>query len=236
MKRLLHIITILFFTLTLLLASPNAAFASEEDSGHLEVEVNGYHVALTSQNGWIKGENTLMVSLTDEMGMPVREAEVEILILPKAEEHAETEEHGVSETDEHAESDADGHTQPEADEHEGEEEHDSMSDMEMDASESETVEASAHDEASMDPVTMTASAEAGVYMTDTQFASSGEHDVHVMFQVNGELLQADFVVEIAGTSSKTVVLWSFFLVNVALITSAGALKNQSRSAKRQVMA
>lgn len=234
MKRLLHIITILFFTLTLLLASPNAAFASEEDSGHLEVEVNGYHVALTSQNGWIKGENIITVSLTDEMGMPVREAEVDILILPKADEHAESDEHGVSETDEHAGSDADGHTQPEADE--GEEEHISMSGMEMDESESETVEASAHDEASMDPVTMTASAEAGVYMTDTHFASSGEHDVHVMFHIHGELLQADFVVEIAGTSSKTVVLWSFFLVNVALITSAGALKNQSRSAKRQVMA
>jgi len=53
----------------------------------------------------------------------------------------------------------------------------------------------------------------------------------VMFHVNGEMLQADFVVEIPGISSKTIVLWGFGVVNVALIASAGILKKQSITVK-----
>jgi hypothetical protein len=45
------------------------------------------------------------------------------------------------------------------------------------------------------------------------------------------MLQADFVVEIPGTSSKTIVLWSFVVINVGLITSAAILKKQSISVK-----
>jgi hypothetical protein len=47
-----------------------------------------------------------------------------------------------------------------------------------------------------------------------------------MFHANGEMLQADFIVEIPGTNSKTIVLWSFVMVNVALVASAGITKRQ----------
>lgn len=233
MKRFLHIITILLFTLAILFASPNAVLASEEDGEHLEVEVSGYRITLTSLNGWIKGENTIVVTITDEMGMAVRDAEVEILIVPIADGQAASDEHGAGETDEHTESDSDGHGEPETDTHENEQEQDPMSDMDMDESDSESTEASAHDEESMDPVTLTESDGQGVYVAETHLESSGEHDIHVMFHVNGEILQANFVVDIPGTNSRTVVLWSFLLVNIALITSAGVLKNQSIHAKRQ---
>jgi hypothetical protein len=54
----------------------------------------------------------------------------------------------------------------------------------------------------------------------------GEHEVNVMFHVNGEMLQADFTVEILRVISKTLVLWGFVLVNIMLITSAGFMKKQ----------
>lgn len=49
----------------------------------------------------------------------------------------------------------------------------------------------------------------------------------VMFHVNGEMLQADFVVDILEVLSKAIVLWSFVAINVVLIASAGILKKQS---------
>ena len=71
----------------------------------------------------------------------------------------------------------------------------------------------------------------GMYMVETHLESSGEYDVHVMFHVNGEMLQADFIVEIPGTGSKTMVLWSFVLVNIVLVTSAGIMKKQTITVK-----
>jgi hypothetical protein len=68
--------------------------------------------------------------------------------------------------------------------------------------------------------------EHGMYMAETHLEASGEHEVSVMFHVNGEMLQANFIVEIPGMGSKTVVLWSFVVINMALITSAGFLKKQ----------
>jgi hypothetical protein len=47
-----------------------------------------------------------------------------------------------------------------------------------------------------------------------------------MFHVNGEMLQADFIVEIPGTGSKLIVLWSFVVVNMAVIAFAGYMKKQ----------
>ena len=58
--------------------------------------------------------------------------------------------------------------------------------------------------------------EHGMYMVETHLESSGQHEVNVMFHVNGEMLQADFIVEIPGTGSKVIVLWSFVLVNMAV--------------------
>jgi hypothetical protein len=208
MKRLHYTSWTLLFVITILFANPYIVLANEGDDGHqLEVEVNGYHVTLESQNEWAKGENIVVVTLTDGMGMPVSNADVEILVAPKSAEHAESE----AETA-----------------HGTEQQHDSMSGMDMDEP---TEEAPSHDEEIADPISMLESGEHGMYMVETHLESSGKHDVHVMFHANGEMFQADFIVEIPGANSKTIVLWSFVMFNVALVASAGIMKRQLSTVK-----
>ena len=203
MKRLLYTSSTLFFIITILFANPYTVLANEGDGRHqLEMEVNGYHVTLASQNDWAKGENTIVVTLVDGMGMPVRNTDVEILIAPKSDGHAESELDTAHGTDQ---------------------QQDAMPGMDMGAAATETPDMPTHDEEIAEPISMTESDEHGMYMVETHLESSGEHDVHVMFHVNGEMLQADFIVEVPGTNSKAIVLWGFLVVNVALVASAGML-------------
>jgi hypothetical protein len=208
MKHLLRTSLTLFFMIAILFVSPFSVFASEGDGGHpMEMEVNGYHVTLASQNDWTKGENTIVVTITDGIGMTVNDADVEILIVQRE----------------------DGHIEPEAAEHDSESQ-DSMSGMDMGEPAQEATEMPAHDEKMEDPIAMMES-EHGLYMVETHIEASGEHNVHVMFTANGEILQADFIIEVPGTGSKTIVLWSFVVINIALITSAGFLKKQPLTVK-----
>jgi len=202
MKRFLYTTSTLLFIIAILLANPYMVRADEGDGGHqLEAEVNGYHVTLESENEWAKGENTIVVTLADSMGMPLKNADVEILIAPKA----------------------DGHDEPQMDSHTAEPQQESMPGMDMGE---HTEEVPVHDEEIADPIAMMEADKHGMYMAETHLEASGEHEVNVMFHVNGEMLQANFSVEIPGTEYKTIVLWSFVLVNIALVTSAGFLKKQ----------
>ena len=207
MRRFLHITLTLLILIGIVSANPSSVLASEgDDENVLEMEVNGYHVTLASQNDWKKGENTLVVTLMDSMGMPVTNADVEILMGPKSEEHAELEIESA----------------PAA-----EQGHSSMPGMDMGEPAVEASDMPAHDEESANPVPLMETHEHGVYIAETHVESSGRHEVNVMFHVNGEMLQADFVVEILGALSKTIVLWGFVAVNIVLIASAGMLKRQS---------
>jgi hypothetical protein len=225
MKHYLRTSALLTLIAIVAFASPVSVLADEGEGGHrLEVEVNGYHVTLASQNEWVKGENVVIVTITDEMGMPVSDADVEILIAPNAGLHAE------SESDSHGGSETDAHGEPAAEEHESEpSSHDAMSDM--DEQEDDTSDAMAHDEEIVAPLVMTESHEHGEYAVQAHLAKSGEHLVQVFFHVNGEMTQADFTVDVPGIASKTVVLWSFLLINVGLVVSAGVLKTQSITVK-----
>lgn len=213
MKQFLYASSILLILLTALFATPASVFASEGDGGDgLKMEVNGYHVTLDSQNEWAKGEDVLVVTITDSMNMPLSDTEVEILVAPKDGGH------DSSETDSHDS---------------GQEE--AMPGMDMGNDQPQEPEPgvmkpvanndSEHDEESASPIAMTES-EHGVYTVQTHFESTGEHDVHVMFHVNGEMLQADFLVKVTGSNSKTFVLWSFVAINVAVVAVAGTLKKQ----------
>jgi hypothetical protein len=136
--------------------------------------------------------------------MPVSDADVEILIAPKS----------------------DGHAEPEADAHGAETAHGSMPGMEQEEPQSETADAAAHEEERVIPLGMIETHEHGEYMVETHLESSGGHEVQVFFHVNGEMLQANFLVNVTGTTSKTIVLWSFATVNVGLVAFAGVLKKQ----------
>jgi len=207
MKRFLHITLTLLVLIGIMSASPSSVLASEGDDGDaLEMEVHGYHVTLDSQNDWKKGENTIVVTLMDSMGMPVKGADVEILIAAKSDEHAEPEMELA---------------------HDAEQGHSTMPGMDMDEPAVEASDMPAHEEEATNPVLLSESEENGVYATETHLESSGPHEISVMFHVNGEMLQADFVVDILEVLSKAIVLWSFAAINVVLIASAGILKKQS---------
>ena len=225
MKEHLRKVSVLILIAVLTFANPISVLADEGEAGHeLEVEVSGYTVTLSSQNEWVKGENTVVVTITDDMGMLISDADVEILMAPKVDSHADVDSgsHGASETDTHAEPAADAHGSESSS-------HDSMSDM--DAREEENSDTMAHDEETVSPLAMTESHEHGAYVVETHIESSGEYDVQVFFHVNGEMMQADFTVEVPGMASKTVVLWSFLVINVGLVISAGVLKTQSVTVK-----
>jgi hypothetical protein len=199
MKRLLYTISTFLFIAAILFSNPYLVQADEGDGGHqLEAEVNGYHVTLASENDWAKGENTIVVTLADGMSMPLKNADVEIVIAPKSDGHGE-------------------------EAHAAEPQHESMPGMDMGEP---AVESPTHAEEIGDAIAMMEADEHGMYMVETHLEASGQHEVNVMFHVNGEMLQADFIVEIPGTSSKTIVLWSFVVINLALITSAGFMKKQ----------
>ncbi len=218
MKRLLYTSSSLFFIISILFAHPYTVLANEGDGGQgLEMEVNGYHVTLASQNEWVKGENTIVVTLGDGMGMPLSKADVEILIAPKSDEHAEVA-HGTDEQQDSMPGMDMGNDQAQ----------ESMPGMDMGEPVEETPP---HNEEIASPISMMESDELGMYIVEIHLESSGEHDVHVMFHVNGEMLQGDFIVEVSGTSSRTVVLWSFGVINVALIASASIMKKQPVSVR-----
>jgi hypothetical protein len=210
MKRLSCTTSTLLFILAILFANPYTVHASEGDGEHqLKTEVNGYHVTLSSRNEWANGENNIIVTLTDGMGNPVRYADVTILIAAESDEHAESE----------------------SDTHDSESEDDSMPGMDMGEPGKETPSIPAHEEENVTPIAMIESDEHGMYVVETHLESLGEHEVQVIFHANGEMLQADFVVEVSGIASKTIVLWSFVVINAGLVSYAGILKKQSITVK-----
>ncbi|HEX6032828.1 MAG TPA: FixH family protein, partial [Anaerolineales bacterium] len=208
-------------------ANSSKALADEGGGEHtLEMEVNGYHVTLASQNDWEKGENTIVVTLKDRTGLPVSGADVELLIGPqKADDHAVSENgHGGSEVESaHGASEA-------ASAHGAEQGHLGMPGMEVDEPAAVASHTSAHSEAN-DPLALEELGEHGIYVAETHLESSGVHEINVMFHVNGEMLQASFIVEIPGVLSKSMVLWSFAVINVVLIAAAGIMKRGSIPAK-----
>jgi hypothetical protein len=213
MRGLLHITVTLLLVVVVAFSNSSAVLADGEDGEHnLETEVNGIHVSLANQNEWKKGENTIIVTLKDSSGSPVKNANVEMLIGPMAEEHVEAEDsHGAAEP---------------AAAHGAEQGHSSMPGMEMNEPAPESHEMPAHNE-EKEPLLLEELGEHGIYVLETHLESAGTHEVNVMFHVNGEMLQANFVVEIPGVLSKTIVLWSFAAINVVLIASAGIMKKQS---------
>jgi hypothetical protein len=106
-----------------------------------------------------------------------------------------------------------------------------MPGMDMGEPGKETPSIPAHEEENAAPIAMIESDEHGMYVVETHLESSGEHEVQVIFHANGEMLQADFVIEVPGIESKTIVLWSFVVINAALVSYAGILKKQSIAVK-----
>jgi hypothetical protein len=213
MKRLHRLGWTMILLSVLVLGYRGSASANTETDGHaLEAEVDGYRIALTSENEWAKGDNTILVTLTDGMGMSVNDAEVELLIRPSLDTHGESE----------------------ASSHGPEGPVETTAEMEMNNGASHG--STAHDMQPSPPEAQSDGAEApapavrmafhgeGTYIAQAHLDSTGAHDVRAMVHVDGQMLQADFVVGGAASSSNSMVLWGFAAINTGIVFFAGLLR------------
>lgn len=215
-KKLHGLITIFLIAATLLLAFPKTVFADGGGEGGIEKEVNGYHVTLIFAEPAKAGENQFHIQITDAMGMPITNAEVEVSAMPAEgmDEHGEDSEMAAevpsigvmtsnsSGMDMAAEEPSTGvmkPSEPAADEH---------------GEETLTV--------ILEPTT-----ESGEYAGEFHFDKSGEWMFNVHFTVNGETNKVDFPVEIARALALNYgILAGFFSFNVAVVAYAAILKKR----------
>jgi hypothetical protein len=214
-KKLNGMITTWLVVAALLLAFPKTVFADGGEGG-TEQEVNGYHIALIFTEPIKTGENQFHIQITDSMGMPVTNAEVEVSAMPAE---------GMSEHDENEEmaaevpstgvmtSNSDG------------------MDMESEAPATGVMQPNepAADEHGEEVLTvmLEPTMESGEYAGELHFAASGEWMFNVHFTVNGETTEVDFPIEIARTLGLNyAVLAGFLGINGTAIATAAILKRK----------
>jgi hypothetical protein len=207
-KKLNGMITTWLIVAALLLAFPKTVFADGGEGG-TEQEVNGYHITLIFVEPIKTGENQFHIQITDSMGMPVPNAEVEISAMPAEGMEMATE---VSSTgvmtsnsggmDMATEVPATGVMKP------------------------NEPAAEEHDEEVL-IVMLEPTMESGEYAGEISFDASGEWMFNVHFTINGETTEVDFPVEIARTLGLNyAVLAGFFGFNIAVVAIAAVLKRK----------
>jgi len=227
MKRFAHKTSLLFSALLLLaLALPISALA---DGGSTENEytqtVNGYQVTLAFEKPAVVGENQIHVLVKDAMNMPVSQADLEVSVIEEPVEHVEEQAPEAGTMSGMGAMDA----QPTA-------ESGTMSAMGgMEAAPtaeigtmsamSEPVES--HDQMGM--VALEAGHESGEYDGALSIESDGDLTVRVHLTVAGKLMEVDFPLHVAKSNAGSIVLGSFFVVNVALIVAGVVMKSKTLS-------
>jgi hypothetical protein len=209
-KKLHGFIAIWLIVATILLALPKTAFADGSE-GASEQEVNGYHITLSFAELVKVGENQFHIQITDGIGMPVSNAEVEVSAMPVdgMEMEAETPSAGVmtrnnsmDSTGMATEAPATGVMKPNAPAADG------------------------HGEENI-TVMLEPTTESGEYAGKVHFDASGEWMFNVHFTVNGETTEVDFPIDITRALSKNyAVLGGFFGINATVIAAAAFLKRK----------
>lgn len=204
----------------LVLMLPGSALASPGDQG-TTITVGGYQVSLTFVEPAQAGTNSIHVTILDEMGMPVSNAQVEIRGMP------------VNETDEHEEN-----MQPTEPDMGGMEGMDppaptavpteSMHGVESSHGVDESTNDNQHEEtvtAILEP-----GHESGEYGGEITFSNTGHWMLTVHFSIDGETLEADFPVEVTGGSPSGGILAGFAGLNAVLIGVAAITRRKPASA------
>lgn len=213
MRKTIHSLLIILLGATFLFALPQSAFA-DGGAGGLEKEVHGYHVKLVFAEEIMSGVNQFHVQITDPMGMPLANAEVEIEAMPAEEMDAhgsETETLSVglmtsnSSMDMGADEPATGIMKPNTEETDG-----------------------GHGE-SFDPVSvMLMPVKEGEYAGTVSFSKSGEWMFDVRFTTKGETNHVEFSFDVMrALATNYAILAGFIFVNATVITSAAALKRKT---------
>ena len=232
MNRTIYIIAAVLLVTAILLGTPSMAFADGGGDGYIETE-NGYQVELVFKEPAFAGENEFHIQITDSMGMPVPNAEVEVFCQPAAE--SSTHEEGAGAESHGADSMSGMDMSVEAPVVDG------MSGMDMateapvtgvmrpnNESDVHETEPDAHAE---EPVTimLVPAHETGEYAGKININKSGDWVFNVHFTVNDEMTAVEIPVNIARTFGLNyAVLAGFFGINGTVMAVAAVLKRKSR--------
>jgi hypothetical protein len=217
MNRMMRRNTAVLLIIAILLITPTAVFADGGGNGNI-VTANGYQIELVFKEPVTVGENEFHIQITDSMGMPVTDAEVEVSAMPAE---------GMSEHDENSE------MATEAPSVGVMTSNNSMDGMEM-ATEAPSTgvmrpnepAAEEHGEEALTTM-LEPTAESGEYAGEMHFETSGEWMFNVHFTINGETTAVDFPIEIARTLGLNyAVLAGFLGINGTVIAAAAFLKRK----------
>ncbi len=218
MNRMIHIITAVLLVTAILLVTPTMAFADGGEDGYV-VTANGYQVELVFKEPVTVGENEFHIQITDSMGTPVTDAEVEVSAMPAE---------GMSAHDENSEMATEAPSVGVMTTS-----NNSMDGMDM-ATEAPSTgvmkpnepAAEEHGEEALTTM-LEPTAESGEYAGEMHFETSGEWMFNVHFTINGETTAVDFPIEIARKLGLNyAVLASFLGINGTVIAAAAFLKRK----------
>jgi hypothetical protein len=203
----------MLLVIAILLITPTTAFADGGEGGYV-VTANGYQVELIFKGPVAIGKNEFHIQITDSMGMPVPNAEVEVSAMPVE---------GMSAHDENSESEAPSVGVMTS----------NSSGMDM-ATEVPSTGVMKPNEPTADEhgkealtIMIEPTAESGEYAGEMHFETSGEWMFNVHFTINGETTAVDFPIEIARTLGLNyAVLAGFLGINGTVIVTAAFLKRK----------
>jgi hypothetical protein len=208
-KKMNGLIAILLTVATLLLVFPKTVLADGGEGGS-EQEVNGYHITLIFVEPVKTGDNQFHIQITDALGMPVINAEVEVTAMPAEGMEMATEVPSVGVMtsnsggmDMATEAPIAGVMKP------------NEPAVDVHGEENITV--------MLDPTT-----ESGEYVGKLSLDKSGEWMFNVHFTINGETTIVEFPFEVGRMLGVNyAVLAGFFGINGTVIATAAFLKRKS---------
>ena len=224
-RMMLRNTAVLLVTAILLLTPLNKVSADGSGEGGIEKEVNGYHVMLFFVKPATMGENKFHIQITDSMGMPVSNVEVEVTAMPTENMSAHDEGTSAESHDTDSMSAMDMSTEAPTT--------DSMSGMVM-ATETPSngvmrpnneSEPSAHDEQPI-MVMLEPAHELGEYSGEISLDKSGAWIFNVHFTINGEMTPVEFPVEVVRAGSNLGILAGFLGFNATVIAAAAFMKRK----------
>jgi hypothetical protein len=202
-------LAVLMFAAILLLI-PAPALADGDGNGNVVI-ANGYQIELLFKEPVKIGENEFHIQITDSMGMPVPNAEVEVSAMPVEGMEMETEAPSVGVMTSNNSMDGMGMAT----------EVPSTGVMKPNNSPEDV-----HGE-NVITVMLEPAMETGEYAGEMHFDASGEWMMNVHFTINGQTTQVDFPVDIARDLGRNyAVLVGFFGINGTVIAIAASLKKR----------
>lgn len=206
----------------LLMSFPGTVLADGGKDG-TSATANGYHVTLVFAEPATTGANEFHVQITDSMGMPVSNAEVEVTAMPVEGTSAHAEEpveemHGMDMVT----------ATPAA---QGMEDMPGM-EMSPETTSNETnmdshgeTEEDTHAEEPMQ-VSLESGREAGEYSGEIQLNSPGDWIFNIHFTIDDRMTEVEIPIEVARTISNINILGGFFGINATVIAAAAFMKRK----------